>query len=171
MKLRRADLTDIEMLRRWEREPHVQSGNPGSAWDWEVVLAGTCSWREPLIAEISGRPVGYLEILDPAADPEAYWGEVPPGLRAIDIWIGEAGDLGRGFGTQMMQRALARCFANPDVDAVLVDPRADNTRAHRFYERLGFRLLEARRFDDDDCHVYRIDRDRFVQLAATETET
>jgi len=34
-----------------------------------------------------------------------------PNLRAVDIWIGEEGDLGRGHGTIIMRLALARCFA------------------------------------------------------------
>jgi aminoglycoside 6'-N-acetyltransferase len=60
----------------------------------------------------------------------------------------------------MMQLALERCFADPAVTGVLVDPLATNTRAHRFYERLGFQFVERRRFgdEDDDCAVYQIER-------------
>jgi aminoglycoside 6'-N-acetyltransferase len=49
--------------------------------------------------------------------------------------------------------------ADPAVGGVLVGPLASNTRAHRFYERLGFRLVGRRRFGADDCFVYRRDRD------------
>jgi hypothetical protein len=44
------------------------------------------------------------------------------------------------------------------VTAILIDPLASNVRAHRFYERLGFRFVERRRFGDDDCVVYVLDR-------------
>jgi RimJ/RimL family protein N-acetyltransferase len=54
-------------------------------------------------------------------------------MRAIDIWIGEESDLGRGYGTEMMRLALDRCFADQAVKAVLLDPLTRNTRAHRFY--------------------------------------
>lgn len=84
---------------------------------------------------------------------------MPANLRAIDIWIGEAGNLGKGYGTEMMRLALARCFAVPEVEAVLIDPLASNVRAHRFYERMGFRFVERRRFGMDDCFVYRLERD------------
>jgi aminoglycoside 6'-N-acetyltransferase len=83
---------------------------------------------------------------------------VPPNLRAIDIWIGEAADLNRGYGTTMMRMAIERCFADPTVTAIINDPIAGNTRAHRFYERLGFRFVERRRFGRDDCFVYRLER-------------
>jgi len=48
---------------------------------------------------------------------------------------------------------------------VLVDPLVSNTRAHRFYERLGFKLLERRRFGDDDCLVCRLARRDYVPAA------
>ncbi|MEM1272150.1 MAG: GNAT family N-acetyltransferase, partial [Bacteroidota bacterium] len=92
------------------------------------------------------------------AEDTHYWGDVPAGLRALDIWIGEAQDLGRGYGTEMMRQVLNRCFEAPGVEAVLLDPLVSNTRAHRFYERLGFRRIERRRFEGQECYVYRIDR-------------
>jgi aminoglycoside 6'-N-acetyltransferase len=74
-----------------------------------------------------------------------------PGLRAIDIWIGEEDYLGRGLGTEMMRMAISRCFADPSVvDGILIDPMASNDCARRFYERLGFRFVENRKFGDDE---------------------
>ena len=55
----------------------------------------------------------HIQIIDPALEESHYWGDVPENLRAIDIWIGEETDLGKGYGTQMMQLALARCFGVP----------------------------------------------------------
>ena len=60
------------------------------------------------------------------------------GHRAIDIWIGDPDYLGQGYGTQMMELAIERSFADPSVTAILVDPLEQNGPAHRFYERLGF---------------------------------
>lgn len=57
-----------------------------------------------------------------------------------------------------MQLALARCFADPAVTGVLIDPLASSTRAHRFYERLGFEFVAPQRFEDDNCFVYRLSR-------------
>ena len=56
----------------------------------------------------------------------------------------------------MMHLVLARCFAVPEVMAIIMDPLASNTHAHRFYERLGFRFDVRRRFGEDDCLVYRL---------------
>ena len=66
--------------------------------------------------------------------------------------------LGRGYGTQMMNLAIERSFADPSVTAILVDPMDTNPRAHRFYERLGFEYVVCRRFGEDSCFVYRLRR-------------
>ena len=158
MNLRTATLHDLALLKYWDEQPHVIAADPNDDWGWEVELSQSFYWREYLIAEIEGGPIGFIQIIDPAQEESHYWGEVEEKLRAIDIWIGEAHNLNKGYGTQMMKLALARCFANLEVVAVLIDPLISNTQSHRFYERLGFQFLENRRFGQDECRVYRLNR-------------
>jgi aminoglycoside 6'-N-acetyltransferase len=158
LNLRPATSADLALLRHWDEQPHVVNADPNDDWGWEIELDRTPDWREQLIAEIDGRAIGFIQIIDPALEDSHYWGDIEPNLRAIDIWIGEETDLGKGYGTQMMQLALTRCFADSAVTAVLIDPLANNTRAHRFYERLGFQFVEPRSFGDDDCFVYCLNR-------------
>ena len=163
IQLRLATPADLELLCHWDEQPHVMAADPNDDWQWAEELGQVVDWREQLIAEINGRPIGFVQIMDPRLEDTGYWGDVPPGLRAIDIWIGEAADLGKGYGTQMMQLALTRCFTPADVTAVLVEPLVSNTRAHRFYERLGFQRIERRQFGLDDCFVYRLNRADWLQ--------
>ncbi|MEM7769754.1 MAG: GNAT family N-acetyltransferase [Cyanobacteria bacterium P01_E01_bin.6] len=156
--LRSATPDDLNLLRHWDEQPHVIASDPSDDWQWETELERTPAWREQLIAELDGRPIGCIQIIDPAREESHYWGEMAENLRAIDIWIGEATDLGKGYGTQMMQLALSRCFTVSSVTAVLIDPLASNTRAHRFYERFGFKFIEHRQFGDEACFVYRLTR-------------
>ena len=169
--LRLATLADLELLRRWDEQPHVVESDPNDEWNWEVELGRSPDWREQLIAEVEGRPVGFVQIIDPAREESRYWGEAPADLRAVDIWIGEAGDLGRGFGTRIMQLVLARCFIERTVSAVLIDPLSSNIRAHRFYERLGFRFLERRQFGFDDCFVFQLTREDWEARRSGEGRT
>lgn len=159
MNLRQANLADLATLQYWDEQPHVIASDPNDDWHWEEELDRTPDWREQLIAEINGRAIGFIQIIDPAREESHYWGDVADNLRAIDIWIGAETDLGKGYGTKMMQLALARCFADPTVTAVLVDPLVSNTRVHRFYERLGFRCVDRRQFGNDDCFVCRLSRE------------
>ena len=155
---RKATMSDLELLRSWDQEEHVIASNPNEDWDWHDDLSEEYSWRQQLIALIDGRPLGFLQIIDPHKEITRYWGEVPPGKRAIDIWIGNRQDLGKGYGTTMMTMALEICFADPLVDEVLIDPLASNERAIRFYQRLGFRFVEKRWFGPDLCDVHAITR-------------
>jgi len=159
INLRPATPADLNLLRRWDEQPHIIDAKTNDDWGWEIELDRTPDWREQLIAEIDNRPIGFIQIIDPALEESHYWGDdVAANLRAIDIWIGEEKELSKGYGTQMMQLALARCFADSAVTAVLIDPLANNTRAHRFYQRFGFQFVEPRQFGGDDCFVYRLNR-------------
>lgn len=162
IQLRPASIADLDLLRHWDEQPHVVESDPNDDWEWETELLRTPDWREQLVAELDGRPIGFVQMIDPAREETHYWGDVPENLRAIDIWIGEMENTGKGYGSEMMRLALRRCFANPAVEAVLIDPLASNTAAHRFYERLGFRFVERRLFGEDDTFVYRLERADFM---------
>jgi len=165
MQLRLATPDDLVLLAAWDEKDHVKAATgPDDGYDWATELARTVPWREFLVGEVGGRPVGIVQIIDAREEETHYWGEAAPNLRAIDIWLGEEADLGRGYGSAMMRLALARCFAHPEVTAVLLDPLAANVRAHRFYERHGFAFVERRTFGSDDCFVYAIDRETWERL-------
>jgi aminoglycoside 6'-N-acetyltransferase len=159
MHLRPATRNDLELLRSWDEKPHVIQSDPDDDRAWETELGRDPGWREQLIAEEDGRAIGFVRITDPAREGNRCWGAIPEGRRAIDIWIGEEADLGKGHGTAIMRLVIDLCFADPGVSALLVDPPVDNERAQRFYERLGFHFVVQRRFGADCCCVYRLTRD------------
>ena len=158
INLRKATLHDVPLLQHWDTKPHVIDSDPNDDWHWEQELAHEPSWREQFIAHLDGTPIGFIQIIDPFEEESHYWENVPENLRAIDIWIGEAENLAKGYGTKMMQLAVEHCFKHPEVTAILVDPLESNTQAHRFYEKLGFRFVEKRLFGADRCLVYNLDR-------------
>lgn len=160
LTLRRAVSADVQILRIWDGKPHVIAarGDDG-VFDWESEVPRTAPWREILIAENDGRPIGVTIIIDPAEEESHYWGEVEADLRAIDVWIGDETALGKGLGTAIMRMTIERCFADPKVKAIIIDPLASNEGAHRFYERLGFEKIDRCIFSGvDDCFVYRLNR-------------
>jgi len=163
MQLRLATINDISLLEYWDTKAHVQAATGGEeGWDWHEELSRDPRWTAFYIAQLADRPIGMLQIVDPANEETHYWGDVAQNQRAIDIWIGEEADLGLGYGTQMMSLALDVCFADPEVTQVLIDPLVSNTDAHRFYRRIGFHFVEQRRFDEDDCFVFALDRSTYA---------
>ncbi len=162
--LRIATIKDLYHLEFWDKQQHVIDADADDDWNWAFELQRFPPWREQLIAELEGRPIGFIQIIDPAEEETHYWGEVPANLRAIDIWIGEKEDLGKGYGTIMMKLAIERCFKDPEVSAILIDPLQSNLAARRFYERIGFQFLEERNFGDDHCAVYELRREDWSPL-------
>ena len=165
--LRPATTADVPHFDRWDHQPHViaaTSDDPDADVafedaEWAEEIASEDPASEFFVAEIDGRAIGAMQVIDPALEATQYWGEdCPPNLRAMDIWIGEVDCLGQGYGTEMMSIAITRAFADPKVEAIVIDPLNSNTDAHRFYVRLGFRPIGRRLFEDDDCLVHRLDR-------------
>ncbi len=161
--LRTATINDLALLRHWDEQPHVKASDGDEDWNWEYELQRFPEWREQLIAELDSRPIGCIQIINPAEEESHYWGDVEAKLRAIDIWIGEAEDLSKGYGTIMMNLALERCFENEKVTAILIDPLETNHGAIRFYERIGFQFVERRTFEDSECMVYKMSREDWMK--------
>jgi aminoglycoside 6'-N-acetyltransferase len=159
--LRPATPDDIPLLEQWDGEPVVAASDPNDDWDWPQTLAAV--GLENLMAELDGEPIGFIQITDLVRDESRYWGEPQPGFMAIDIWIGEADVRGQGHGRAMMNRAIARCFADPAIHTILIDPISTNTDAIAFYRRLGFAFLEDRQFGDDHCAVHQLTRQNWQE--------
>lgn len=165
--IRVATAADIPVLERWDVDPDViaaTSDDPnakqafdGAIWPDEIAANSDVSCH--YIVELAGRPIAGMQVIDPQLEPTRYWGEVEPGQRAIDIWIGERDARNKGHGARMMNAVMARCFADPEVCAIIIDPLNSNRDAHRFYQRLGFKVVGRRFFEKDDCLVHRLTRE------------
>jgi aminoglycoside 6'-N-acetyltransferase len=167
IELRPATEADVPTLKAWDKEPHViaattdeedaDEAHEGVTWEDEIAMQSDV--YRYYIATLNGRPIGAMLIIDPHLEPTHYWGEIEPNLRALDIWIGPADMLGLGHGETMMRAAIGLCFADSAVTAIVIDPLASNNRAHKFYQRIGFKPEGRWLFnDEDDCLVHRLTR-------------
>ena len=156
IKLRLASQNDLELLKYWDTKQHVIDSDPDDDWDWRIELNRNPIWREQLVAELDGRAIGFIQIIDPYEEETKYWGKVERDKRAIDIWIGEETDLSKGYGTKMMELAINRCFKEPNVSGILIDPLKTNLKAHRFYKKLGFEFIEEKDFGGITCFVFEL---------------
>lgn len=166
--LRKATIADLPKIAYWNTKPHVifASGVDSVGEDQWMTdqLNSPSQFVEIFIAELDKRPIGIIQICDPANEETHYWGQIEHGNRALDIWIGEEQDLGKGYGSVMMKLAIEHCFEDKSINAILIDPLETNTRAIRFYQKMGFKFLEKRNFDGDQCEVYILSRSRVEEL-------
>ena len=100
--LRSARLADVPLLERWARQPHVipaTTDDPAAekAFEdtyWPDELAAQDEHNQYVIAELDGRPIGAMQMIDPHQESTHYWGEIQPGrtegVRSLGnvLWSG-----------------------------------------------------------------------------------
>ena len=97
---------------------------------------------KPYFVIADGSPIGYIQSYTAMGSGDGWWTEEQdPGVRGIDQFLANAGDLGRGLGSRMVRAFVAELFADPEVTKVQTDPSPKNGRAIRAYEKAGFRAL------------------------------
>jgi RimJ/RimL family protein N-acetyltransferase len=82
-----------------------------------------------LIHTLAGdRLVGFINLWLNQMDRDAW----------VGIGIGDAGDRGKGYGTDAMRIALRYLFEELEMERASLGVFADNARAVRAYQRVGF---------------------------------
>lgn len=149
---------DMKLIARWLAEPHV------AAWwgDKESELEGIADnidsiAVEPLIIELDGRPIGYIQSYDPNLEEgENPYADQPFGTLGIDQFIGEPELIGKGHGTRLIAEFVATLFEE-GAPRVIVDPNPANAAAIRCYEKVGFRRLGPIQTPDGEMLLMAID--------------
>lgn len=125
---------------RWERLPEVLALErelfPEDAWSealfWSELAEVGSRWYRVAVDDRDGRLLGYAGLC--AYDDEAY-------VQTLAV----APDAqGRGVGAALLAALVAEAAAR-EVDDLLLEVRADNTRAQALYDRFGFRRVGLRR--------------------------
>ena len=130
------------LLAEWLARPHVARWYP----EPDAVVARSLNpppdGAHALIV-LGARPIGYLrwrtvsrETLDALGLPK-----IPAGSVDIDILIGEADCVGRGYGPRALTRLVETLRRDVSIPLVGLSPSVDNLAAQRAYEKAGFRKV------------------------------
>lgn len=141
---RAVEEADLPLLGTWLRQPHVVEwwGDPDKGIA-EIRQAMEEVSVEPLIVELNGRPVAYLQSYDPHMEDDHPYQDQPFGTLGIDISIGEADLLGKGHGSAIIAQFAEQLFEE-GAPRLIIDPEPTNARAIRAYEKAGFRAFDTR---------------------------
>ncbi len=141
----RDDSEDYGTLARWLSDPRVLEYIYGreKPFDMEAVLA---KYRPRVVGEENVEPCLVLRDDSPIAYVQLY--PAPPEILAhlsktrdawaIDLFIGEPELWDQGIGTRMVAAVIDYLFDDRHAATVTIDPRVDNPRAVRAYEKAGF---------------------------------
>jgi aminoglycoside 6'-N-acetyltransferase len=136
---------DLPVLEAWLAEPHVAEW-----WDEgpeaslaEIREAMNSVETEPLIVELDGRPIAYIQSYDPHLEEGHPYQDQPFGTLGMDISIGPPDLVGKGHGSAIVRQFTDMLFEE-GCPRIVIDPHPDNGRAIRAYEKAGFRAFDTR---------------------------
>jgi aminoglycoside 6'-N-acetyltransferase len=149
----------VKLLARWLEQPHVAR--------WYCDPEGDVAWaRNPpaggsqAIIRWGSAEIGYLRwqrVARPTLDALGL-PEIPANSVDADILIGSEAATGQGVGPAALRAFIAETRRDPDVPMIGLTTELSNTRAHRAFEKAGFRIVrqyEAPRLGR--CHLMILD--------------
>ncbi|KQZ19412.1 aminoglycoside adenylyltransferase [Mesorhizobium sp. Root552] len=148
---------DLPMIARWLAEPHV------AEW-WDDPQTEIAAIREhidsvsvePLIVELDGRPIAYLQAYDPHLEEGHPYADQPFGTLGIDLSIGVPDLVGIGHGSAIVRQFAAELFEE-GAPRVIIDPHPKNGRAIRAYEKAGFQPIGRRNSEYGEALLMALD--------------
>jgi RimJ/RimL family protein N-acetyltransferase len=140
LEFRRFAPEHVELMFGWLRRPHVAEwwSDPPSR---DEIRAKYVDGHDvdPYIVYRDGNPIAFIQSYVAMNAGDGWWeDERDPGVVGIDQFIGEPECLNKGVGTAMIRAFTDRLLADARVTKIQVDPRPDNARAIRCYEKVGF---------------------------------
>ncbi len=85
-----------------------------------------------------GRPVALFQDYEPAAEEVGDHFDVQPGDLGVHFMLAPASTAQPGFTAEVVTFLMARVFADPGVERIVVEPDARNAKAVGLVQRLGF---------------------------------
>lgn len=135
--LRRLREEDVPTVLRIAREPEVEARWPrANAEDFTKLARGEEADTVGWCVLVDGQVAGLIQ----------YWEETDPDYRhaGIDIILSSAFH-GRGLGTDAVATLARHLLHDLGHHRLVIDPAADNARAIRCYEKVGFRPVGTMR--------------------------
>ena len=135
---------DLPLLAGWLAEPHWQKwwGDPQEELAQIEEHLNSIS-VEPLIVELDGKPIGYIQSYDPHLEDDHPYQDQPMGTLGIDVSIGRPELVGIGHGSRLI-RAFVDLLFEEGCPRVIIDPDPENKAAIRAYEKAGFTTFDTR---------------------------
>jgi len=131
LTIRAAAVDDVPFLGKWWRDGAVMA-HAGFPLGLQITDDEIAQSLHPglLIIEVDGVRAGEMSYRD-IGDKTAQ----------IGIKICETDMQNKGYGTKLLDMLIAQLFEHLEFERIVLDTNAENVRAQRAYERLGFRKV------------------------------
>ena len=150
--------SDFPLLQKWLSAPHVAAW-----WNESADLASIEAKYGPrvdgveptqvFVIEEAGKPIGWIQwYLWCAYSAHAHQVGAEAASAGIDLAIGELSKTGLGLGPVAIRDFITKVvFANPRVNAVIVDPDERNLRSLIAFKKAGFTPVSTTQLAGENC--------------------
>jgi RimJ/RimL family protein N-acetyltransferase len=132
---------DLPVIHRWMNDPEVarywELAGPAARTEEHVRRQIELPHTEPMLARLSGRPIGYWELYRAAEDPLARHYPAQPDDLGVHLLIGEGDCRGLGLGSLML-RVLADTVQARSPRRIVAEPDERNLASIRAFTAAGF---------------------------------
>jgi RimJ/RimL family protein N-acetyltransferase len=132
---------DLPVIHRWMNDPEVarywELAGPLERTEEHVRRQIGLAHTEPMLARLSGRPIGYWELYRAAEDPLARYYQAQPADLGVHLLIGEGDCRGLGLGSLML-RVLADAVQSRSPRRIVAEPDERNLASIRAFTAAGF---------------------------------
>lgn len=140
---------DLALMLKWLTDERILEFYDGrdKKNTWETICAHyTEQWADELyrvIIEYDAMPIGYAQIYRIQGElfDEYHYRKTDEKIYAMDQFIGEPEYWNKGIGTEYCRIICQYLQAEMGADGVILDPRKNNPRAIRAYQKAGFRII------------------------------
>lgn len=97
------------------------------------------SYVSSCIIEFEEKPIGYIQYYPTQDDEKKICGyDQNEVIYGVDLFIGEVEYQDRGVGSQVISTLIDYIKTSIKPEKIIIDPRVNNKRAIRCYEKCGF---------------------------------
>jgi aminoglycoside 6'-N-acetyltransferase len=126
------------LLLEWLRADHCREWWNDPDEELKLIYDGSGE-HEPYLACFDSKPIAYIQAWWPSKHPDLGWQhEMPMTTRGIDISIGDAGNLNKGYGSMIVKQFAEKLFIE-GATRLIIDPDLKNSRAIAAYRKAGFK--------------------------------
>jgi aminoglycoside 6'-N-acetyltransferase len=154
IRLMQDNIDDYRLMTKWLTDEHVLEfyGGRDNLSSLEKIIE---TYKPMVIGDeaitsllvyYSNIPIGYIQYFalneQPESDRQMYRLEQTENVYGIDLFIGETNYWNQGIGTKMLSAVVDYLFEALQAQKIVIDPRIDNIRAIRCYEKCGFAKVQ-----------------------------
>ncbi|MBY0123010.1 GNAT family N-acetyltransferase [Bacillus sp. S/N-304-OC-R1] len=147
--IREIRIDDNHLLAKWLSDPIILEYYEGRDNPFDIKKVNKKFYNRQdgvnrCIIQFNQTPIGYIQFYELDHETREKYGYISDQriIFGMDQFIGEHAYWNKGIGTMLVTSMINYLITEKHADLVVMDPRVQNERALRCYEKCGFRIVK-----------------------------